>query len=159
MAARFRRFARAVAGFGVGLAIVGAIASAGIAHQGASGVVKERMDGMKAMASALGGVIAMARGEAAFDAARIDVAAGTIAEHAEAMVALFPAGTDHPPTRALATVWAEPGEFEAAASELARAGRALARAGAGGLEEVRPALAVVGRACSSCHERYRAPDN
>jgi cytochrome c556 len=74
-----------------------------------------------------------------------------------AIPGLFPAGSGHPDSRALASIWANKADFDRKAADLATAAdklAALARAGdpAGFAAQV-PA---VDAACAACHKAYRS---
>ena len=110
----------------------GAVAFAGVgafAHSGATGIVKERMEAMKAMGDATKTVGAMFSGEASYDAATIREAAETIRGHAgSAMTELFPEGTNAAPSEAKETIWQDWETFAAMARQLEVMAEGLARA-------------------------------
>lgn len=132
-------------------------AGAALAHSGATGKVKERMDGMKAMGAAMKSIGAMAQGKAAHDAAAVEAAGRQIETHAQAMAALFPKGSDHKPTRALPEVWTNGARFEALAKELADSAAQLARQASDG-DALGANFRTVAEQCKVCHQRYRAPE-
>ena len=110
----------------------GAVAFAGVgafAHSGATGIVKERMEAMKAMGDATKTGGAMFSGEASYDAATIREAAETIRGHAgSAMTELFPEGTNASPSEAKETIWQDWETFAAMARQLEVMAEGLARA-------------------------------
>ncbi|MDF2233789.1 cytochrome c [Albimonas sp. CAU 1670] len=113
------------------LACGGAIlAGAGaLAHGGAEGVVKERMEAMKAIADATKAIGEMLKGATPYDAAAVREQAGVIASQGgEKLVAMFPKGTDHAPSEAAPAIWSDPERFAALADELAAVAEALAEA-------------------------------
>ncbi|MCZ4260076.1 cytochrome c [Limimaricola sp. G21655-S1] len=104
----------------IALTAIMAAAVAG-AHNGATGVVRERMEGMVAMRDAMRDLTPMMRGEAPQDEAAVAAAGRTIAKHAgEAMIALFPEGSGGGASFAKEAVWAAPDDFSALADELRR---------------------------------------
>ena len=116
MAHSFRRVAAAL----VALAVVGA-AGAGVvlAHGGATGIVKERMDLMKGIGDAMKTLTAMFKGEVAYDPDAVRAAARTIRSRAgEHMTTLFPEGSLHKPTEALPAIWEDWPAFRQYANEL-----------------------------------------
>lgn len=114
---------------------------AGLAHEGASGVVKERMEAMKGMATAMKALAPMMQGKTGYDAVRVSAAAAVIKSHAEEIPALFPKGSNGHPSEARATVWSDWPDFERQARILgayAAALEAMAGMGAGAaMQDVR----------------------
>lgn len=139
-----------VAGFAVGPGLVAA-------HQGASGIVKERMDAMKAIADATKALSQMIRGQAAFDATRAVAAAATIESHADDFDRLFPEGSTDHPSEALPAIWQDWEAFSELADELVQGAADLAASAGDGPDGIRPSFAVVAGTCKSCHERFRLP--
>ncbi len=112
----------------IALTAIMAAAVAG-AHNGATGVVRERMEGMVAMRDAMRDLTPMMRGEAPHDKAAVAAAGRAIAEHAgEAMIALFPEGSGGGASFAKEAVWAAPDDFSALADELRRHAEGLVHA-------------------------------
>ncbi|MGC9330061.1 MAG: cytochrome c [Candidatus Hinthialibacter sp.] len=95
------------------------LAAGAWAHSGAMGVVKERMDAMKAMGDAVKRIKPMMTGETAYDAVAVQAAARMIAQEAgTAIVAKFPKGSGGGVSEALPAVWSERARFEALARDL-----------------------------------------
>jgi cytochrome c556 len=111
-----------------------AITGAALAHGGATGIVKERMDGMMAMGKAVKSLSSMMRGDVDYDEAAVKSHAQTIEAHGgEALVSLFPEGSDGAPSEAKPEIWSEPAEFEALATQLKTYAVALQAAAPNGL--------------------------
>jgi len=90
------------------------IAVGAFAHSGATGIVKERMDGMMAMGKALGSVADMFKGKTSFDAATVAASAKIVGNHAEKMASLFPgtkASREGSGTEALPAIWDDQAKF------------------------------------------------
>ena len=51
----------------IGAIVVSAIAATAFAHSGATGIVKERMDGMSALGETIKALVPMMRGEGTYD--------------------------------------------------------------------------------------------
>lgn len=141
----------------IALAIACAVAmttGAALAHQGATGVIKTRMDAMKAMADALKPVGAMAKRQRSYDAKAVAKAATVVRERAAEIPKLFPVQSVSPVSEALPLIWAEWDRFLEDARGLDRAASALAAASA---DEAawKPAFTELAKACKGCHERYR----
>jgi len=99
------------------------------AHTGATGVVKERMDLMKALGDAMKQLNAMFANEAPYDAEKVKLAAGVIEKHAgDQMTRLFPEGPVEHPSEALPVIWKSWAEFEDWADQLRTYAVALAAA-------------------------------
>jgi cytochrome c556 len=123
------------------------------AHDHASGVVKERMDAMTDMAKRQKAISQRLKSKR--DLAGIKADAEAIAAHAAHIVHLFPAGSTQSPTRARAAVWQNWPDFENKAKALEAASRTLAATG-GDDPKMPLAAEAVTRACTACHETYRA---
>lgn len=93
--------------------------AAALAHSGATGVVKERMDGMAALGNVVKELTPMMRGQTPFDADQVRDGADLMIIHAgEQMTSLFPEGSDGMPSQALPAVWEDWEEFTALAEQL-----------------------------------------
>jgi len=116
------------------LALAGLTVGA-LAHTGATGVVKERMDAMKAMGEAIKRIKPMMAGEAAYDAAAIRTEAQAIAADAgTAMTDKFPEGSTAHPSETLPRTWQEWDRFTSLAAQLETAAEGLAIAAGNGLQ-------------------------
>lgn len=136
---------------------VGATAVA--AHEGATGIVHERMEAMKSMATAMRALAEMFEDPESFDRDQALRASESVASHAETMPELFPEGSDHPPTKATQGVWSDREGFLARAVELHDAALAFevdAEAGAG-LAVLKPDFDTMAESCQACHEHFRQP--
>ncbi|WP_341213841.1 cytochrome c [uncultured Limimaricola sp.] len=108
--------------------MTGAVA---VAHNGATGVVRERMEGMVAMRDVMRDLTPMMRGDAAYDAAQVTAGAKAIATHAgDTMTALFPEGSSGGASFAKEAIWSEAETFASLAEELRRHADGLALAAA-----------------------------
>lgn len=88
------------------------------AHGGATGIVKERMDAMSAMAKSVKSISEMFK-SGDYDPQIVRDGANGIAAHAgEALTKLFPEGTEGAPSEARAEVWTQWQSFEKHAEEL-----------------------------------------
>lgn len=141
----------------IGLTILVAVGVAGaVAHEGATGVIGERMDGMKAAAEELKALTEMIKSPADFDRARVVQASQTVAKHAERIPALFPEGSMHPPSEASPEIWNDWDWFVSIAMELQEAAQALEIEATGeGPVDLRAGFNVMLETCKSCHEGFR----
>lgn len=123
--------AAAVAAVGAGLWL--ALPSAATAHGGATGVVMDRMELMKAMGESMKRLSAMLHGNAPYDADAVRKEAEAIARSGgETMTKDFPEGSLHGPTEALPAIWEQPERFRALADDLTTYAEALAAAAENG---------------------------
>lgn len=114
---------------GMAVAAISLIPALGLAHGGASGIVKERMNFMKEMGDMMKPLSKMMSGEAPYDAEAVRHAGEVMAKHGgESLTRLFPEGSLHEPTEALPTIWEQPEKFKALADQLTAYGRGLAAA-------------------------------
>lgn len=141
-----------------------AILTPALAHQGATGVVKERMDVMGHMGAEVKTLAAMIQGSKPYDKETAEAAAELIRDRSgETLTALFPEGSLNPPSKTAETVWTDWERFSAMADELSnKAERLRAIAASGGNEAVPDGLRVafieLNQACASCHRDFRLPD-
>lgn len=158
----------------VGL-FVTTLSAVALAHDGATGIVKERMDGMSAMASALKSIGPMVSGQEEFDPMAIRSAAEILQIHAgENLIAQFPDGSQLSVSQASDAVWSNSNGFADLALQLELYAKGLEAAAdnipgsVDAAEIVRPitlenmaGLSVdlvfkeIGKTCSACHSDYR----
>ena len=130
---------------------------AALAHSGATGIVKERMDLMKEVGRATKVIAEMIRGRRDYDAAGLKGAALAVAGHGGAkMLATFPEGSLDHPTEALPVIWTDWERFRGLAVELEAAALAVADGAAQGpggpsAEAAKRMLAT----CKQCHDAFR----
>lgn len=143
------------AGFGLAASVL--IASQLLAHGGATGVVKERMDYMETLGDSTKAVGAMFKGEAPYDLGIVQEHAAYIAGKAPQLTELFPEGTHHDPSEALPVIWDQWEDFQNLAAEFQTSSSAFLETvdSAAEQNQVRAAFAQVGKTCSNCHEVYR----
>ncbi|WP_432254250.1 c-type cytochrome [Limimaricola sp. AA108-03] len=133
-------------------------AGAALAHSGATGVVRERMEGMVAMRDAMRDVTPMMRGEAPYDAARVVEAGRAIAAHAgREMTRLFPEGSTDGVSYAKEAIWQEPETFDALAEELRRHAEGLVKAAPNGLTAPDPHAGMAMGGSMAGHEGMAMP--
>lgn len=109
-------------------------ASLAWAHGGATGIVKERMDGMAAMSKATKAITPMMRGNVVYDDEAVREYARGLQQHSgEAMTKLFPEGSGGMPSEAKDNVWINWEEFEELAMQLELLGEGLEKAAHKGL--------------------------
>jgi cytochrome c556 len=123
------------------------------AHDHATGVVKERMEMMEAMAKRLKAIRERIDGKR--DLAAIKADAEAIAAHAPHLIHLFPPGSTQKPTDARAAIWQNWSDFERKAAALEAESKKLMNTDAGDLAALSTQARAVTEACGACHEKYR----
>jgi cytochrome c556 len=117
---------------------------------------------MLQMATDLGKVGAMAKGETAYDQAVASRAAANIAAVASVLsMDQFPAGSEYQASAdsfALPAIWANQDDFLTKIADLNTAAAAFQTAAATDLDSLKAGMGALGGACSACHKAYRQPE-
>jgi cytochrome c556 len=145
----FATLARSVA---LGLLLFSTFA---LAHEGATGVVKERMDLMTRQKDDMKIIGEMAKGKTPFDAAKAAEAARDIETTAAKIPELFPEGTSGGHSDAKPEIWQKWDEFKGDASALQDKAKALAAALDGNSPDWKTDFKAVTDACKTCHQSFR----
>lgn len=125
-----------------------------LAHKGATGIVKERMDNFKASQMALKQIFAASKRNNFEDIVPL---ANQIKNWAEIMPTKFPAGTDGPPSEAAPAIWTDFEGFKLAAKENFEAASFLEIAALNGdAKATAKAIKQLAGTCKSCHQSYRS---
>jgi cytochrome c556 len=115
---------------------------------------EEMGDSMKAINRELKG--------SAPDVPRIQGEAAMLAGLAQQMAGWFPTGSGpdvHARSRAKAEIWSDPQGFAQAHQGYMQQAQSFKRVTDGGdVEQIRAAAQTLGKACSQCHDKYRAPE-
>ena len=149
------RLARATAPLLVGLAGV-----TGSAHEHAAGTTAERMQMMKAMATHVEALGEMLAGRKPYDGVAVQRHALALHETCHGVADKFPDAAHDHNSRADPAVWEKPEEFRTQMDNLQSVvGELVTASTSGQLEEVRSSFVALGRACTTCHETFRLPDN
>ncbi len=115
--------------------IVTSVGVAALAHSGATGVVKERMDGMMAMGKAIKDITPMMRGKAGYDPEAVRAFSKEVRKHSgTAMTRLFPEGSGGEPSESKETIWTDWEGFEELAEQLHVLSEGLSEAADNGLK-------------------------
>ena len=131
-------------------------AGAAAAHEGATGVVAQRMDAMKQMGRHMKALGTMLAGKTAFDRETAKRLAETMHEHCEHVMHLFPVGSDGHHTEATRAVWDRRPEFDARMRSFDAAVEALVAAAASGEKAgLETEFKRVAQECSGCHDDFR----
>jgi len=137
--------------------VVGAVLLAGsvVAHEGATGVVKERMDMMENLKSVMKTLAPMVKGQKDMDAAVIAEQAKIIQMNTGAALdAKFPENSIHGPSEALPAIWEKWDEFQRLSKKLNEASVKLASV-AGDEAAVKGAFKEIAQTCGACHDQFK----
>lgn len=117
-----------------GAVLASTLGVAALAHSGATGVVKVRMEAMKDMQEAVKSVSPMMSGTAPYDATALRSAAETFRRHSgSALTSNFPEEPVEPPSEALPVIWQDWDRFEDLAMQLGVMAEGLSLAAENGL--------------------------
>jgi len=126
------------------------------AHQGATGVVKQRMDLMGSVGESMKTLKGEVKSAAGPDAATVAAAARTIAEKASQALPLFPEGSLDKPTETLPKVWQNWERFSVLMQKLEREAQQMeALANGANRAAIAKQFTVLGKNCRSCHTDFR----
>ncbi len=126
------------------------------AHEGAKGVVKQRMVAMSDLGKASKTMIEMFKGQRKFDPAMVAQLARDIAVHADKLPAMFPKGSDGHPSETLPSAWTDRAGFVKAFSALKVEAIKLADlAPTATQREAMVQFFKMSRTCTACHTNYR----
>lgn len=123
------------------------ISAAAYAHNGATGVVKERMDAMGILGKVTKSLTEIMRGDVSYDAELVRKNAAQIQKHAgDSMTQLFPEDSLMKPSEARPTIWSDWEEFEVLAMRLEALAIGLAASADNGLmaSGIAPAAGMMG---------------
>ena len=145
-------FSRYIMSIALTIATLGGLGSA-LAHSGATGIVKERMDMFKRSQKNLKAIKSHVRGE---DYGSIAKLADEIREWAVKMPEYFPEGSNIKPSEASPKIWEDFSGFKRAAMKNETATKKLiAAAEAGDQTAVVEGFKAVALSCKSCHQSYK----
>lgn len=132
--------------FGLGITTL-----ASFAHEGATGVVKERMDRFKASKNTMKTLKSNLD-----DPDKVEALAQDLLTWARAMPEYFPANSNPSPSEAKDRIWEEFSKFEDLAARHARATEELISiANRGDTSGIPAAYRKVGQSCKDCHQKYK----
>lgn len=124
-----------------------------LAHDHATGVVKERMDMMEAMDKSLNAIAGKLKSKRNLPAIKKDAEA--LQSYAPHLVHLFPPGSTQPPTEAKPAIWQNFADFEAKAKAFETESGKLATMDMRDAAVIASQVRVVTETCTICHDLYR----
>ena len=142
---------------GIGLLLI-AFTGFALAHEGATGVVKERMDVMKGQAEADEADRRHGQGQEEVRCRQGGGGGSRSRRDHKKIPDLFPEGTNGHPSEALDTVWKEWDRFKGDSHDAESAANALAAALEASGQDWKAAFKTMTDACKSCHESFRAKE-
>ena len=127
------------------------------AHNGATGVVKERMDEMSSMEKATKQLAKLVKDKQATDYASISELSKQIAQSNANVMHLFPQGSLTDASEAKARIWHNWEHFSSLMQESKAAAEGLAAAATSkaSTEVMEQQFKVLTKTCKSCHRRYK----
>ena len=141
----------------IAVAIAAAPVVAAQAHEGATGIVKQRMDAMSDMAKRAKAISKRLR--AGRDLAAVKDDAAILEKLAGEIAALFPAGSLSKHSEAREGIWQNWPDFTAKADALAIEAAKLAAIAPDNVAALRQQMKAVANTCGACHEDYRVKKN
>jgi cytochrome c556 len=133
---------------------VSALPFVSFAHEGATGVVKERMELMETMGKQFKEI--GQRVQSNRNLPSIGERAAKIQELSEKIPDVFPSGSLDRPSEATPTIWQQWDQFEAKARDLKQTAGALsAAASSGDPKLISERFKAVSRSCAACHDDFR----
>jgi len=140
------------------LAVVAAFSTAVWAQTPpADRAIQYRQGVFKAMGWHMGVLGSMAKGERPYDAATAARSAKFVSELSAMPWDGFGPGTESgAPTKAKPEIWKEQAKFKQLQDALQVETGKLAAAAGGGLDSLKGAVGATGKACSNCHDDFRA---
>ncbi|WP_420549694.1 c-type cytochrome [Curvivirga sp.] len=125
------------------------------AHEGATGVVKERMDMMENLKSVMKTLAPMVKGQKEMDSQVVIEQAKIIRQNTgEVLLSKFPKDSIHGPSEALPEIWQEWDKFKGYNTKLSELGMALNEA-AGDPDAVIATFKAIGGTCGACHKQFK----
>ncbi|MEH6627239.1 MAG: cytochrome c [Motiliproteus sp.] len=127
-----------------------------LSHEGATGIVKKRMDSMESMKEETKLLTDMAKGKRPLDPLQIQRSAAKIHELSQHIAMQFPEDSLHRPTNALPAIWQHWQRFEDYSVELSNEADVLKQlAKQKNVKESRGQIIKLGKVCVACHKDFR----
>ena len=124
------------------------------AHEGATGVVKQRMESMKYMGVAMKNLKAMFTGQKELDTEEVVKLAKVIESiGGDKLVSMFPKGSIQMMSEALPSIWENPDKFRELSDDLAIKAKTLAQ------EPNQMNFVFLAKSCGACHTDFRKKKN
>lgn len=143
---------------GLGIALATSVAAVAFAQTPAERAIEYRQGAFQVMGWNMGAMAAMVKAERPFDKDEFLRRATNVENAAALPWEAFGAGTGSgAPTKAKPEIWKDQAKFKQYADALqAESVKLVAAAKLGTLDAVKGPFAAVGKACSNCHDDFRA---
>ena len=126
------------------------------AHQGANGVVLQRMMLMEDAGTAMQVMAAMFKAETPYDPGVLARQSATLSSLSKRIPRLFPSGSTQKPSEATSAIWRDWQEFEQLTRDLIAESDVLAeQADTLSAEDARRQFSRIAKTCAACHKRFR----
>ena len=137
----------------IGAFILVGWSSISLAHEGATGIIKERMERFKENKEGM----KVIKGNLGKDTTLIAQKASEIETWANEMANFFPEGSNQAPSEALSTIWTNFEDFKAKAVANATAASDLKTLAQSGADEsaLINGFKALGKTCKDCHNDYK----
>ena len=127
------------------------------AHQGATGIVMDRMMVMEDIGKSMKALGAMMNGNQPYVPEKVrDLAARIRAQGGGELTKMFPEGNTDKGSRALPAVWERRAEFETIAKQFQEHASALEKT-SGSEPQAKVAFKLLANTCGTCHDTFRRP--
>jgi len=138
-------------------AVIAAVCVAATAVIAQQNPIEQRQALMKKNNEHAKAMITMIKGEAPYDIAKVNAAFDQWTETAKQLGSLFPPDSKEGDTRATEAVWSQRDKFESRIANFAKDVTDQRKKATSGLDGLKAAISVVGKACGNCHETFRKP--
>lgn len=126
------------------------------AHQGANGVILQRMILMEDVGTAMQVMAAMFKADTPYDPEVLARQSATLSSLSKRIPDLFPSGSIQKPSEATAAIWQDWPEFEQLTRDLIAASDVLAeQAGTLSTRDAQLQFARIAKTCAACHKKFR----
>lgn len=126
------------------------------AHQGAQGVILERMTLMEDFGTSMQVMSDMFKARTPYDPETLARQSATLSSLSKRIPRLFPSGTNRKPSEATPAIWRDWQEFEQLTRELTVQSNVLAeQAGTLSAKDARRQFARIAKTCTACHKKFR----
>jgi cytochrome c556 len=137
--------------------------TAAFAHEGATGIVKERMEAMSNLGAAMKSLSKIVKGRVAYDAVMYQKLTDQLERHGGAnLTKLFPKGSLDKPTAAIPEIWQDWNKFNSFAKSLSQRAKEMSMIAQNKsiqpenrIDAMTKAYKNVGKICSACHRDFR----
>ncbi|MAH83540.1 MAG: hypothetical protein CBB68_04155 [Rhodospirillaceae bacterium TMED8] len=126
-------------------------------HEGATGVVKERMTLMESLGGSMKTLAKFAKGELEWDTQVVQKQLSALSSHASKdLSALFPEGSARHPSEAKPAIWTDWDEFQALWGDFNKVAKTANEAEPDSPKVLISQIRKLAKTCKSCHDDFKA---